>query len=60
MKHKVIIRKCPDYDADKIAGIIREGMQELGAIPEGNILLKPNTVIAHPEIFPHISGSVPG
>ena len=53
MKHKVIIRKCADYDADKIAGIIREGMEELGAKPEGNILLKPNTVIAHPEIFPH-------
>lgn len=53
MKHKVIIRKCADYDADKIAGIIREGMQELGATPRGNILLKPNTVIAHPEIFPH-------
>ena len=53
MKHKVIIRKCEDYDADKIEGIIREGMQELCAIPEGNILLKPNTVIAHPEFFPH-------
>ncbi|MBW2514136.1 MAG: DUF362 domain-containing protein [Deltaproteobacteria bacterium] len=53
MKHKVIIRKCGDYDADKIAGIIQEGMQELGAIPRGNILLTPNTVIAHPEIFPH-------
>jgi uncharacterized protein (DUF362 family) len=53
MKHKVIIRKCPDYDADKIAGIVREGMEELEAKPEGNILLKPNTVIAHPEIFPH-------
>ena len=28
MKHRVIIRKCTGYDADKIAGIIREGMQE--------------------------------
>lgn len=46
MKHKVIIRKCAEYDADKIAGIIREGMQDLGAIPRGNILLKPNTVTA--------------
>jgi uncharacterized protein (DUF362 family) len=53
MKHKVIIRKCADYDADKIAGIIREGMEELGAKPEGNILLKPNVVLAHPDIFPH-------
>jgi len=53
MKHTVIIRHCRTYDADKIAGILREGMQDLGAIPSGNILLKPNTVIAHPEIFPY-------
>jgi uncharacterized protein (DUF362 family) len=53
MKHQVIIRKCSDYDADKIGGIIQEGMQDLGAVPQGNILLKPNTVIAHSEIFPH-------
>ena len=53
MKQKVIIRKCADYDSDKIAGIVREGMEELGAKPEGKILLKPNTVIAHPELFPH-------
>lgn len=52
-KNRVIIRKCSDYDADKIAGIIREGMQELGVRPHGRILLKPNVVIAHPEIFPH-------
>jgi uncharacterized protein (DUF362 family) len=53
MKHKVIIRKCPDYDTDRITGIVREGMEELGAKPEGYILLKPNAVIAHPEIFPN-------
>ena len=53
MKHRVIIRKCREYDADLIGGIIREGMQELAIVPRGNILLKPNTVIAHKEIFPH-------
>ena len=53
MKYRVIIRKCSDYDADQIKGIIREGMQDLDARPQGNILLKPNTVLAHPEVFPH-------
>ena len=28
-------------------------MEELGVKPEGRVLLKPNVVIAHPEIFPH-------
>ncbi len=52
-KHKVIIRKCTDYDPAKIAGLVREGMQELGVKPAGRILLKPNVVIAHQEMFPH-------
>ncbi|MCU0538874.1 MAG: DUF362 domain-containing protein [Desulfobacterales bacterium] len=51
--HKVLIRRCPQYDPDRIAAIVREGMQELGVRPQGRILLKPNLVIAHPEIFPH-------
>jgi len=53
MKHRVIIRKCSDYDPDKIADIILEGMQELDVVPQGNILLKPNTVLAHPKYFSH-------
>ncbi|MCP4679810.1 MAG: DUF362 domain-containing protein [Deltaproteobacteria bacterium] len=52
-KHKVIIRRCDDYDPDRIATIIKEGMDELGVTPSGNILLKPNTVIAHREMFPN-------
>ncbi len=52
-KQKVLIMRCDTYDPDKIAGIIKEGMEELGVKPSGKILLKPNTVIAHPEIFPH-------
>ncbi len=51
--HKVLIRRCSEYDSDKIAGIVKEGMQELGATPSGKILLKPNVVMAHPEVFPH-------
>ncbi len=53
MEHKVLIMRCDEYDPDRIAGIVREGMQELGVVPSGRILLKPNTVIAHPEMFPH-------
>jgi len=51
--HKVLIRRCDEYDSDKIAAIVKEGMQELGVTPSGNILLKPNVVLAHPEIFPY-------
>ena len=52
-KHKVLIRKCDTYDTDRIAAIVREGMEELGVTPQGKVLLKPNVVLAHPEIFPH-------
>jgi uncharacterized protein (DUF362 family) len=52
-KHKVLIMRCDGYDPDRIAGIVKEGMQELGVTPTGKILLKPNVVIAHQEIFPN-------
>ena len=52
-KHKVIIMRCDKYDSEKIAAIIKKGMEELEAIPSGNILLKPNVVMAHKEFFPH-------
>jgi uncharacterized protein (DUF362 family) len=52
-KHKVLIMRCDEYDPDRIAGIIREGMEELGVTPRGRILLKPNVVLAHPQIFPN-------
>jgi uncharacterized protein (DUF362 family) len=53
VKHKVLIMRCDRYDAEKIGGIIKEGMEELGVRPSGRILLKPNVVLAHPEVFPH-------
>ncbi len=53
MKTKVLIMRCDEYDPDRIYRIIKEGMEELGVKPSGKILLKPNVVIAHPEIFPH-------
>ncbi len=52
-EHKVLIRRCDEYDSEKIAGIVKEGMQELGVIPSGKILLKPNVVLVHPEVFPY-------
>ncbi|MCU0579869.1 MAG: DUF362 domain-containing protein [Desulfobacterota bacterium] len=52
-KHKVLIRRCDTYDPERIAAIVRGGMEELGIVPEGKVLLKPNVVMAHPEIFPH-------
>jgi uncharacterized protein (DUF362 family) len=52
-EHKVLIMRCDAYDAATIAGIVKEGMEELGAVPTGNILLKPNAVLAHPDVFPH-------
>lgn len=52
-KHKVLIMRCGEYDPDRIRGIVREGMQELGVRPGGKVLLKPNVVMAHPEIFPY-------
>ncbi len=52
-KHKVIIRRCDEYDPAVIGGIIKEGMEELNAVPTGKVLLKPNVVIAHPDLFPH-------
>lgn len=52
-KQKVLIMRCEEYNPEKISGIIKEGMEELGVKPSGRVLLKPNVVIAHPEIFPH-------
>jgi uncharacterized protein (DUF362 family) len=53
MEHQVLIRRCEEYDPEKIYGIVKEGMEELGVKPSGKILLKPNVVIAEPDLFPH-------
>lgn len=52
-KEKVLIMRCDSYDAERISAIVKEGMEELGVRPSGRILLKPNVVMAQPEIFPH-------
>ncbi len=53
MKQKVLIMRCSEYDPARIASIVREGMEELEVRPHGKVLLKPNVVLAHPEVFPH-------
>ena len=53
LRQKVLIMRCTDYDPERIRAIVREGMAELGVAPTGKVLLKPNVVIAHPEIFPN-------
>lgn len=52
-KERVLLMRCPEYDPARISGIIREGMETLGVEPSGRILIKPNVVLAHPEVFPH-------
>jgi hypothetical protein len=51
-KYTVLIFRCNEYNPDTIAGIIKEGMEELNVRPSGKILLKPNVVLAHPRCFP--------
>lgn len=53
MKHNVLIMRCDDYDPEKIFRIVQAGMDELGVRPSGKVLLKPNVVLAHSEIFSH-------
>lgn len=43
---RVLIRECEEYDENKIMGIIRDGMRELGYDPKGGVYVKPNVVYA--------------
>jgi uncharacterized protein (DUF362 family) len=49
---KVIIRACKDYDVEALRRIYREGLQELGLVPTGRTLVKPNLVAAG-DMFPY-------
>ncbi|MFH1436739.1 MAG: DUF362 domain-containing protein [Pseudomonadota bacterium] len=53
MKEKVLICRCDTYDPDLIEKVIGRGMDELGIVPKGRVLVKPNLVIAHKDLFPH-------
>jgi uncharacterized protein (DUF362 family) len=45
---RVIIRRCPHYDVERIRAIVREGMEELELRPHGRTLIKPNVVASGP------------
>src|SRR3954471_14085125 len=49
---RVIIRRCPSYDVDRIRTIVREGLEELDLRPHGRTLVKPNLVASGP-LFEH-------
>ena len=38
-KHKVLIMRCTSYDPDRIAGIVKEGMQHLCIVQLNDSLL---------------------
>jgi uncharacterized protein (DUF362 family) len=44
--NRVLIRKCDSYDRERIFGIAREGMNNLGYAPRGRVFVKPNVVFA--------------
>ena len=52
-KHKVLIMRCEAYDPQRIGRIIKAGMETLNVVPTGKVLLKPNVVVAQPQLFPH-------
>jgi uncharacterized protein (DUF362 family) len=49
---RVLIRHCDVYDPERIRAIVRDGLRELGLVPKGRTLVKPNLVAAGPS-FPH-------
>ena len=50
---RVVLSRCAEYDADRIAEIVTDGMELLDARPYGKTILKPNIVIAHEVYFKH-------
>ncbi len=51
---RVILRLMPDYDPEKIAVVVREGLAALGLSRRigGRVVIKPNVVMAHRKIAP--------
>ena len=41
------------YDPEQVHRRVLQAMDELDIRPQGRVLVKPNTVIAHPTVFPH-------
>ncbi len=49
----MILRRCDEYDPDRIRAIVGESIDHLGLKPRGRTMVKPNTVIAHKLFFRH-------
>jgi uncharacterized protein (DUF362 family) len=49
---RVIIRHCAEYDTQAIRAIVKDGLLELGLVPTGRTLVKPNLVAAG-DMFPY-------
>src|SRR5690606_10024174 len=43
---RVLLRHCDEYDPARIRRIVREAIDELGVVPRGRILVKPNVVMS--------------
>ena len=52
-RYKVLLFRCDEYDPGRIGSILCQGMEALGVKPRGNVLIKPNAVLAHPRFFPY-------
>ncbi len=47
MTPKVILRACDDYDLDRVTGILRESVADVGVEIRGRVFIKPNVVTAN-------------
>jgi uncharacterized protein (DUF362 family) len=43
---RVLVKQCPEYDAERIRELVAEGMRELDFEPRGRVAFKPNVVCA--------------
>jgi uncharacterized protein (DUF362 family) len=43
----VFIKRCEDYDRERIKAIVAEGMAHFGYRPRGKVMVKPNVVFAY-------------
>ena len=46
-KPRVVLRRCDNYDVNRLTGIIAETLSDLQIVPRGRVFIKPNVVCAH-------------
>ncbi len=52
-QRRVILRRCDDYTPETLEAIITESVRELGLVPRGRVLIKPNIVTANKGYIHH-------